>query len=92
MFSWSNITPAAVHTGVVNGCRLSAQKLNGSRLNVACAPLPSAPPRTPDPADAEYASLEAHSECVICQYDQHQKKKLEKVVKRLRERECGGRT
>lgn len=62
MFSWSKMVPSAVHTGVVKGCRLSAQKLKGSLLNAAC-PLASA--RTPAPADAEYASEDAHSECVI---------------------------
>ena len=54
--------PSEVHTGVLKGCRLKAQKLKGSRLKAAW-PLVSA--RTPAPAEAEYASDEAHSEWVI---------------------------
>lgn len=59
MFSWSNMIPSAVQTGVLKGCRLKAQKLNGSLLKAAW-PLVSA--RTPAPAEAEYASDDAHSE------------------------------
>ena len=56
--------PFAVQTGVVKGWRLKAQKLKGSLLKAAW-PLVSA--RTPAPAEAEYASEEAHSEWVICE-------------------------
>jgi hypothetical protein len=62
MFSWSNMMPSAVHTGVLNGCRLKEQKLKGSRLKAACADLSDL---TLEPAEAEYASDEFHSEWVI---------------------------
>ena len=58
----SNVVPSAVHTGCVNGCRDTAQKLKGSRLKEpAVVPFGL----IPEPALAEYASSEAHSECVI---------------------------
>ena len=31
----SKVVPSEVHTGCVNGCRETAQKLNGRRLNEA---------------------------------------------------------
>lgn len=62
IFSWSNMRPSAVQTGVLNGWRLRAQKVKGRRLKDACALLLCL---TPEPADAEYASEEAHSECVM---------------------------
>ena len=61
MFSVSKMVPSAVHTGLLNGCRETAQKLNGSRLKEA----PDAFCLTPEPALAEYASSDAHSECEI---------------------------
>jgi hypothetical protein len=62
MTSTSNIVPSAVQTGCLKGCRLAAQKLNGSLLKDA--PL-GAFWETLDPALAEYASDEDHSEWVI---------------------------
>ena len=58
----SKIVPSAVHTGVWKGCRETAQKLKGSRLNVPSGALDLA---MPEPALAEYASSDAHSEWVI---------------------------
>lgn len=60
----SNIVPDGVQTGCENGWRDSEQKLNGRRLNEAWAPPLLAFP-TPAPTLAEYASSDAHSECVI---------------------------
>src|SRR2546421_12558480 len=54
--------PSAVQTGVLKGWRLRAQKVKGRRLKAAWAPLLCL---TPEPADAEYASEDAHSECVM---------------------------
>jgi hypothetical protein len=56
--------PSGVHTGEVKGCRLRAQNVYGRRWKDVWAPLDFW--LTPEPADAEYASDEAHSECVIC--------------------------
>jgi hypothetical protein len=56
--------PSGVHTGEVKGCKLRAQKVYGRRLKEAWAPLELL--LLPEPADAEKASDEAHSECVIC--------------------------
>ena len=50
MFSWSNMSPSEVHTGVLNGCRLRAQKVKGSRLNAA---WPDLSVRVFEPAEAE---------------------------------------
>ena len=49
IFSWSKMSPSAVHTGVSKGCRLRAQKLKGSRLKAALLELS----RTLEPAAAE---------------------------------------
>lgn len=63
MFVISKMVPSAVHTGWEKGCKETAQKLKGSRLNEA----PDVSPLTvAEPALAEYASSEAHSLCVIC--------------------------
>jgi hypothetical protein len=62
MTSTSKIVPSAVHTGCLKGRRLAAQKLKGRRRKDA--PL-GAFAETLDPALAEYASEEDHSECVI---------------------------
>jgi hypothetical protein len=64
MTSTSKIVPSAVHTGCLKGRRLAAQKLKGRRRKDA--PL-GAFAETLDPALAEYASEEDHSECVICE-------------------------
>lgn len=58
----SKMVPSAVQTGVLKGWRETAQKLNGRRLKVASGALDLA---IPDPALAEYASSDAHSEWVI---------------------------
>ena len=50
MFSWSNMSPSAVHTGVVKGCRLRAQNVKGSRLKSA---WPDLSVRVFEPAEAE---------------------------------------
>ena len=55
----SKIVPSAVQTGVLKGWRETAQKLKGSRLNVASGAFDLA---MPEPALAEYASSDAHSE------------------------------
>lgn len=57
------MVPSAVQTGCLNGCKLAAQKLKGSLLKFA--PF-GAFWFTFEPALAEYASEEAHSEWVIC--------------------------
>jgi hypothetical protein len=62
MTSTSNIVPSGVQTGFLNGCRLAAQKLNGSLLKFD--PF-GAFWETLEPALAEYASEEDHSEWVI---------------------------
>ncbi len=59
----SKIVPSDVQTGCVNGCRESAQNLNGRRLKDAPALSLFA---VPEPALAEYASSDAHSLWVIC--------------------------
>lgn len=46
----SKIVPSDAHTGCVNGCRETAQKLNGRRLKEA---LDLSPFAEPDPALAE---------------------------------------
>jgi len=58
MLSISKTVPSAVQTGVLNGCRETAQKLKGRRLKVASGAFDFA---IPEPALAEYASSEAHS-------------------------------
>jgi hypothetical protein len=63
MTSTSNIVPSGVQTGLRKGCRLAAQKLNGNLLKDA--PF-GAFCETFEPALAEYASEDDHSECVIC--------------------------
>lgn len=71
MFVRSKIVPDCVQTGCSKGCSDSEQNLNGRRLKDA----PSAPSLalpTPAPALAEYASSEAHSECVIYEYHRDQ--------------------
>ena len=50
MFSWSNMSPSAVHTGETKGWRLRAQNVNGSRLKAA---WPDLSVLVFDPADAE---------------------------------------
>ena len=62
MTSTSKIVPSGVQTGFRKGCRLAAQNLKGSLLNDA--PF-GAFCDTFEPALAEYASEELHSECVI---------------------------
>lgn len=59
----SKIVPFCVHTGCVYGCSDNEQKLNGSRRNGTSPPFLACD--TPAPALAEYASPDAHSECVI---------------------------
>lgn len=63
MISTSNIVPSAVQTGCLKGWRLAAQKLKGSLLKEE--PF-GAFCDTFEPALAEYASEDDHSECVIC--------------------------
>lgn len=58
------MVPSAVQTGCWNGCSESAQKLKGSRLKLAPAPL-LAPLRAFAPADAPNASSLDHSLWVI---------------------------
>ena len=61
MTSTSKIVPSAVQTGCLKGWREAAQKLKGRRLKE-----PSAGPcLTFEPALAEYASEELHSEWVM---------------------------
>lgn len=62
MTSTSNIVPSAVQTGCLKGWRLAAQKLKGRRLKLE--PL-GAFWETFEPALAEYASPDDHSEWVI---------------------------
>ena len=62
MLSISKMWPSGVHTGVLKGWSETAQKLNGSRLNVVSGAFDFA---IPEPALAEYASSDAHSLCVI---------------------------
>lgn len=62
----SNRVPESVQTGCENGCREREQKLNGRRLKEECT-VPAFD-RTPEPALAEYASSDAHSEWVIYLY------------------------
>jgi hypothetical protein len=62
MTSTSNIVPSDVQTGCLKGCKLAAQKLKGNLLNVD--PF-GAFWDTLEPALAEYASEEDHSEWVI---------------------------
>lgn len=50
IFALSKIVPSDVHTGFVNGCKETAQKLNGRRLKGA---LKFSPLKVPDPALAE---------------------------------------
>lgn len=61
MFSVSKMVPLTVQTGLANGWRDTAQKLKGRRLKEEVDPFGL----TPEPALAEYASSDAHSECVI---------------------------
>jgi hypothetical protein len=56
------MVPSGVQTGLRKGCRLAAQKLKGNRLNDA--PF-GAFWDTFEPALAEYASEDDHSEWVI---------------------------
>lgn len=56
--------PDGVHTGWEKGWRESEQKLYGSRLKAAWT-LPCLALAAPEPMLAEYASSDAHSECVI---------------------------
>lgn len=56
------MVPSVVHTGCAKGWSESAQKLKGRRLNDAPGAFVL---ETPEPALAEYASSDAHSECVI---------------------------
>ena len=58
ILSMSKMVPSAVQTGVLKGCRDTAQKLKGRRLKVASEAFDLA---MPEPALAEYASSEAHS-------------------------------
>lgn len=60
----SKIVPDCVQTGCSNGWSEREQNLKGSRLKEA-SPTPRLAFPTPAPALAEYASSEAHSECVI---------------------------
>lgn len=60
----SNMVPDGVQTGCEKGWSEREQKLNGRRLKPAFSPPRLAFP-TPAPALAEYASSDAHSECVI---------------------------
>ena len=62
------MVPSTVLTGCVKGCKETAQKLNGRRLKLD----PTTGDLwflTPEPALAEKASSEAHSECVIWCYE-----------------------
>ena len=62
MTSTSKIVPSRVETGCLKGCKLAAQKLKGSLLN---EDLLGAFKETLEPALAEYASEDDHSEWVI---------------------------
>jgi len=62
MFVKSRIVPSAVQTGCSKGCSETAQKLKGSRLKFAPKLLDL---RAFAPAEAEKASSEDHSLCVI---------------------------
>lgn len=71
MFVRSKTVPDCVQTGCSKGCSESEQNLKGRRLKDA-PPAPSLALPTPAPALAEYASSEAHSECVIYEYHRDQ--------------------
>jgi hypothetical protein len=57
----SKMVPCVVQTGCLKGWSESEQKLNGRRLKDAWTVV-FRPPANPEPALAEYASSDAHSE------------------------------